>query len=202
MTRVIAGVDEAGRGPVIGPMVIAAAAGNEELSTSLIGIGVRDSKSLAPSKRASLSIKLLSMLRVEAFVIPPSVIDDNVKARGGNLNDLEAFLMGELIRTLKPHEAVVDALGSELGFAEKVSRYAEGIPVRATHDADSSCPFVSAASIIAKVIRDNAVSGVPFAGSGYPSDNRTIEFLLRIGTRPSFVRKSWKIKAWLFQSSG
>ncbi len=199
MSEVIAGVDEAGRGPVIGPMVIAAVAGDEGVREELEKIGVKDSKKLSPKKREELASKIVFTMPVEAFVVPPGVIDSNVKASGGSLNELEALLMAELIRTLKPSEAVVDALGSEIRFARKVSEYAGGIPVRATHDADSSCPFVSAASIIAKVIRDNAVSGILFAGSGYPSDRKTIEFLLRVGMNPSFVRKSWKLNTRAFR---
>ncbi|WP_449463307.1 ribonuclease HII [Tardisphaera miroshnichenkoae] len=199
MSGVVAGVDEAGRGPIIGPMVIGAVAGDERVREELAKMGVRDSKKLSPKKRSELASKIASATRVEAFVVPPGVIDSHVKATGGNLNELEALLMGELIRTLKPSEAVVDALGSEAKFARKVSDYAGGIPVRATHDADSSCPFVSAASIVAKVIRDNAVSAVLFAGSGYPSDRKTIEFLSRVGMDPSFVRKSWKLNARAFR---
>ncbi len=199
MSRVVAGVDEAGRGPVIGPMVIAAVAGDEGVREGLLKMGVKDSKKLSPKKRVELAVKIASLTLVEAFVVPPGVIDSHVKATGGNLNELEALLMAELITTLKPNEAVVDALGSETKFARRVSEYAGGIAVRATHDADSSCPFVSAASIVAKVIRDNAVSAVLFSGSGYPSDRKTIEFLSRVGMNPSFVRKSWKLNTPAFR---
>ncbi|MGC8631341.1 MAG: ribonuclease HII [Thermoprotei archaeon] len=187
---IIAGVDEAGRGPIVGPMVIAAVSGDEKAVEKLRELGVRDSKTLTPRKREELIPFILGIVKSVVFVVPPRVIDLNVKKSGGNLNDLEAFLMGEAISCLRPDEAIVDALGSEKKFADKVFLYS-GIKVIARHDADSSCVLASTASVIAKVTRDRLVRCLPRAGSGYASDPYTKRFIDRVGKNPSFIRKTW-----------
>ena len=107
----IAGVDEAGRGCVIGPLVIAGVLFDNEIISTLPEIGVKDSKKLSPKKRESLfeEIKTLS-LNYEFFELSPTVIDKvvfrSVPLR--RLNYLETMAMASILRKLKPDEAHVD----------------------------------------------------------------------------------------------
>ncbi len=206
--RVIGGVDEAGRGPVIGPLVVAGIAVRGDKLKFLIRIGVRDSKKLSPKQRLEIFRKIISIVDCWAYrVVEPSEIDRAVmrKRRGhGLLNELEARIMAEVICELKPEVVYVDApSGSEAKFEKLISRYiSRGVEVEviARHRADEVYPVVSAASIIAKVKRDAIIEELKKEwgdfGSGYPSDPKTIEFLRRYyaehGEFPSIVRRSWK----------
>ena len=95
--RIVCGVDEAGRGPVIGPMVIAIVCVEEERVSSLLELGVRDSKELRPDRRARIALEVMRSARyVRYIIVPPGEIDQYVaKSR---LNLLEAEKTAELIR--------------------------------------------------------------------------------------------------------
>jgi ribonuclease HII len=204
MTTLIAGIDEAGRGPVIGPLVIAGVLFEKHAIPELRPLGVKDSKLLTPRKREKLEPKILDLaVRHNILYLNPSTIDDYVingkKLR--KLNWLEAKAMAEIIEALNPNVAYLDALDvNEKRFGLQVHELVS-FPVRviSEHHADRDNPAVSAASILAKVNRDRAVAELRTKygdfGSGYPSDPYTIRFLCelaRIGDYPDYVRKSWK----------
>jgi ribonuclease HII len=207
---VIAGIDEAGRGPVIGPLVIAIAAIDTDKAAILKEIGVKDSKQLSPSRRCALFEELKTLLSNYKFVvIPPSTIDCavNMGNKNNNLNWLEADKSIELIR-LMMNETNIDELFIDCP-STNIKSYLQYLKKRlkiklscivAEHKADKTYPIVSAASILAKVIRDREIQNLQEQcqvnfGSGYTSDDRTIAFLkdwLKEHKKfPEFVRLSW-----------
>lgn len=201
----IAGVDDAGRGSVIGPLVIAGVMAKEEQLSKLAEIGVKDSKLLTPHRREVLAPEIRQIAVDYAIEeLTPRQIDDIVLngRKLHKLNWLEAQTMARVIQKLKPDKAYVDAsdiLEDRFG-RDVLDCLAIKIPIVSEHKADQTYPIVSAASIIAKVERDREIAELAKVhgdfGSGYPSDPRTIDFLrhcvARTGKYPDFVRVSWK----------
>jgi ribonuclease HII len=201
----IAGVDEAGRGCILGPLVVAGVLVKEENLHVLRQLGVKDSKLLSPKKRETLFTEI-SRLSEKHHVVKllPSEIDRAVecKRKLHKLNRLEAQTMTQIINALKPDEAYVDAADVlEDRFKHHIQ---EGLTVKtkitSKHKADKIYPVVSAASIIAKVERDKEIAALKEVygdfGSGYLTDQKTMIFLKQwLQTHadyPSCVRKSWK----------
>ena len=195
----ILGIDEAGRGSVLGPMVIAGVIIPEKMEKVLKRMGVKDSKRLVPNRRTILSRKLKKMFEYEIVVISALEID-KMRADGINLNDIEKNAMRDLIIRLNPEKAIVDAVDVK---AERFQNYlceSTGVNVIAEHKADDKYIEVSAASIIAKAERDAQIAEINKEyiktggiGSGYPSDPTTKKFLnnYTYDEMPEFVRKSW-----------
>jgi len=199
----IAGIDEAGRGPVLGPMVVAGVAVASD--EALVRINVRDSKCLSPSRREQLAKKIGAIAKSEIIVVPAETID----SRCESLNDVEARLFAQLIERLKPTVVYADAVGPEESFSRKILSHLSYTPsVIAEHNADSRYPVVSAASILAKVRRDEGIRqiegeiGEPI-GSGYPADPITKKFLAgyvaKHNALPPHTRKSWATAKRLLQ---
>ncbi len=200
------GVDEAGRGPVIGPLVVAGVVVDSSRVEELAEAGVRDSKQLSPAKREEILEKIESIAdRIEYVELWPREIDRVVLSgrRLRKLNYLEAKAMAEVIRRLSPDVAYVDCPDVD---TERFARLVAGLvglsmEVVAEHEADAKYPVVSAASIAAKVRRDELVDGLRREygdfGSGYPHDPKTLRFLedwLRSrGEFPPIVRRSWVV---------
>ena len=201
----IAGVDEAGRGCVIGPLVIAGFLIKEENLPVLVQLGVKDSKLLSPKKREALSSEIIRVAeKHHVMKLAPKEIDCVVESKRKlhKLNRLEAQTMAQIINTLKPNEAYVDAADViENRFKHHIQ---EVLTVKAKitsrHKADKIYPVVSAASIIAKVERDSEIAALRATygdfGSGYLTDPKTMRFLKQwLQTHdeyPDCVRKSWK----------
>jgi len=201
----VAGVDEAGRGCVIGPLVIAGVLIKEENLHVLRQLGVKDSKLLSPKKREALAAEIARLAEKHHVVkLLPSEIDRAVESgrKLHKLNRLEAQTMSQVINVLKPDEAYVDAADTlEERFKHHIQ---EGLTVKAKitsrHKADKIYAVVSAASIIAKVERDKEIAALKEAygnfGSGYLTDQKTMLFLKKwLQTHadyPSCVRQSWK----------
>ncbi len=199
----IIGIDEAGRGSVFGPLVIAGI--SIDNSFDLKALGVRDSKKLSPKMRESIFAQLMEINDIEVIVkeLRPSLIDRYVMngQKHMKLNYLEAKYMSLIINSLNGDLAVVDAADtSERLFASQISSFLKRkVMLISSHHADDIYPVVSAASIIAKVNRDSTIKGIQTLygkiGSGYPSDPITREYLRKnmgsIGKLP-FVRRSWK----------
>jgi ribonuclease HII len=202
---IVSGVDEAGRGSVIGPLVVAGVLFEEKDLDKLVDLGVRDSKLLSPQKRIELAIKIRKIALIcHAMFLTPAEIDVVVESRRKlhKLNRLEAKAMAKIITILKPDLVYVDA--SDVlaeRFGEHIAELLDFTPkIVSEHKADLTYPIVSAASIIAKVERDQAISQLQNRygnlGCGYPTDPKTIKFLedwkIKFGVYPDFVRKSWK----------
>ncbi len=199
----IAGIDEAGRGPCIGPLVMAVALINKNDEQRLIDIGVKDSKLLTANERESQFPLIKSaLLEFRSSHVSPQEIDGMVGRRG--LNELEAMHAAKLLNSLskKPDVAYVDSPDVVMDeFARRIRKFLS-FPVKiiSEHKADLNYPIVSAASIIAKVERDRAIRKISGefgeVGSGYPGDEATISFLKKYFINnsevPGFVRKSWQ----------
>jgi len=211
----IAGVDDAGRGPIIGPLVIAGVLFAEEDLRKLKPLGVKDSKVLSPRRRETLAIEIRRLaVKYHVESLSPAEIDKVVETRRRlhKLNRLEAHTMAKVIEVLKPDVAYVDA--SDV-IAERFKEHIMEklpFPVRivSEHKADATYPVVSAASIIAKVERDRAIQKLKDRygdlGSGYVTDPKTLEFLEKWlaehGSYPEFVRRSWKPAKELRSNAG
>ena len=203
---IVGGIDEAGRGPVIGSMIIAGITIGEKQIESLKLLGVKDSKLLSPKKRETLYDSLIKFPH-QVFKISPTKIDAMVKVK--RLNYLEAVYFAKTIDSLsnpkKPFWFYVDCpdVNTER-FRDLVMSLQKKSPrhsVKAEHHADTNYTVVGAASILAKVTRDREIEKLKHRlevnfGSGYPSDPLTIAFLrglLKQGAPlPPYVRKSWK----------
>jgi len=201
----VAGVDDAGRGSVIGPLVIAGVLMKEEDIPKLVQLGVKDSKLLSPHRRETLAPEIRRIAKnYHVIKLQPKEIDRVVETgrKLHRLNRLEAQTMAKIIETLKPDIAYVDASDVlEQRFKEHIlEELPFKIPIISEHKADRTYPVVSAASIIAKVERDKEIAELTRKygdlGCGYPTDNKTIEFLQqclkKLDEYPEFVRKSWK----------
>jgi len=202
----IAGVDDAGRGSVIGPLVIAGVLIEEKDQSKLMELGVKDSKLLSPHRREQLAEGIRRLvLQCHVIMLSPAEIDHVVEKgrKLHKLNRLEAQTMARVITVLKPDVAYVDA--SDVLADRFKEHIAEELPFKvkiiSEHKADAKYPVVSAASIIAKVERDRSIEELrqkfgEEMGSGYVADARTVRFLQkwleRFGAYPDFVRKSWK----------
>lgn|GEM_PF-106015 len=202
----IAGVDEAGRGSVIGPLVVCAVAIDATKISMLKEIGVRDSKLLSATVRDRLYDKIINIVDGYAICIAePKVIDAYVNRNA--LNMLEAKMFAQVIAEVKPSLAYIDACDINPArftkvIASSLSSYYKlqfTTMLSASHKADKRNVLVSAASIIAKVTRDKAIERLKSIhgdfGSGYPSDAKTIRFInhmLSKGITLECIRYSWK----------
>jgi len=208
LSKSVAGVDDAGRGPIIGPLVIAGVLVEEDRIKDLRDMGVKDSKLLTPRTRTSLSGRIKDLAtKVSLVEAQPKEIDE-VVLHGGKLrklNFLEAKMMAEVINDLAPDEVYVDASDvNEERYGQTIAEFLKpelkAIKIVSRHHADRTYPVVSAASIIAKVRRDGAVEALRREygdfGSGYITDSKTLDFLRRWrrshNVYPSIVRLSWK----------
>ncbi|NOZ83171.1 MAG: ribonuclease HII [Euryarchaeota archaeon] len=185
----IAGVDEAGRGPVLGSMIIACITCTEDEIAELERLGVRDSKKLTPARREQI-FEALSSYRWKIEEVTPEEIDRRFEA-GKSLNAIQIEAVRRLLAAMKPDVAYIDSIGRSR--CRSLSAHCRVI---VESRADERYPVVSAASIIAKVLRDRKLEELRREygdfGSGYPSDPKTLAFLKsHYPQLPHFVRRSW-----------
>jgi len=195
---VICGVDEAGKGSVLGPMVIAAVGVSSENVFS--EVEVADSKLLSPRVRERLYITIRKRFRVATVRIDAHEIDEI--RTGMTMNACVARAHAQAIDKLSPAIAYVDACDvNAFRYADMVKSHLEKrCEIVSEHNADRTFKVVSAASIVAKVTRDRAITALSKKygeiGSGYPSDPVTIAFLSayidEYKCPPPIARKSWK----------
>jgi len=201
----IAGIDEAGRGPCFGPMSLAITVLKKEQEKELKKIGVRDSKDILPNKRNELE-KEINKIAIEKKVITITAIELNEMMTQNNLNEIEAMKIGKLINSLKSKAEIVfvDSPDATKGkFESRIRKYLkkekQGIKILAENKADSKYIVVGAASILAKVNRDREIEKLrnEFGdfGSGYPSDPKTKKYLKEYVEKnkklPPFSRIFW-----------
>ena len=198
----LCGVDEAGRGPVLGPLVVAGVAVPRSEEAELVRLGVRDSKRLTPKRRETLSRNIKDRWKWEIRVVKAEDID--VLREEMTLNVLEAKIFASVLDSFSGIEhAYIDAADvNEEGFATCVASHMKNsVEITSKHGADDVYPVVSAASIVAKVERDRHMALLAQetgkdVGSGYPSDARTVAFLdewvAAHGDLPPQTRRSWK----------
>ncbi|MFB6180748.1 MAG: ribonuclease HII [Candidatus Nanohalobium sp.] len=198
----VLGVDEAGRGPVIGSMFVGGFLAEEE-DVELEELDVKDSKKLSDSKREGLRSKLEGYGDVFLKEVTASEIDELREVM--SLNEIEIQAFAEVIERAEPGKVIVDL--PEPDAERFIGKLKRELPERfgevdfvAEHGADDSFPVVSAASIAAKSARESHVEelhekyGYDFK-SGYPHDKPTIKFLEDYleekGELPPETRESW-----------
>ncbi|MFP4423604.1 MAG: ribonuclease HII [Candidatus Woesearchaeota archaeon] len=193
------GIEEAGRGPVIGPLVMVGVMGDLEDEKTLKALGVKDSKLLSPKRREELYPKILEIIKkYKVIILSPHDIDEALASDSMNLNFLEGKTSADIINELKPEIAILDCPSTNLpAYHDYVkARLTHDAKIIAEHKADLNYTIVSAASIIAKVLRDRAIKEIEtthkiVVGSGYPSDKKTQVFLKENYKKYDFFRKSW-----------
>jgi len=201
------GIDDAGRGPVIGPMALAGCLMDEKLEEEFRNLGIKDSKQITPKRREELA-KIIKE-KAETFEITltfPSEITDKNK-NGVNLNTIEAQKSAEIINKInKGHGKIkvyIDCPSPNIPawqrIVENYIKNKENLEIHCEHKADINHISCSAASILAKTTRDKEVEkirklvGVDF-GSGYPSDPLTCKFLKDYSEkhkRDGIFRETW-----------
>lgn len=192
----ICGIDEAGKGPVLGPMVAAGVLvlDDEDLSS----LGIKDSKQLSAKKREIIFEEICASYKTAVVVKSPAEID----ARECTMNQFTVLLHAEVLRTLSPDKVYLDAcdVNAERFGVNVLSVSGIDAEVVSEHKADARYAVVGAASIVAKVTRDRIIDELRLEfgeiGSGYPSDAKTVEFLKEYirehGVPPACARKSWQ----------
>ncbi|MFP3278970.1 MAG: ribonuclease HII [Candidatus Micrarchaeota archaeon] len=206
---IIAGGDEAGRGAVLGPLVVSLVSINEGKVKKLSEIGVRDSKMLSRKKREFLFDDIYSLAEdVRTYAITPEEINNAMRSNI-SLNELEAIHFARLIDEseanpkkifLDSPDVIPEKFGIRVSLISKKPLKVNGVrrkgkngsgsaatavaKIIAEHKADVKYPVVSAASIIAKVTRDRAIEELEESlgfdlGSGYPSDKTTLDMIRR-----------------------
>jgi len=195
----ICGVDEAGRGPVIGPLVVAAVMVDDD--TVLRSIKVKDSKQLTPVKRDELALEIRRNARVEVEIIEAARLDEMMAIE--SLNDIEVRAFASLISTMKADLVYADACDVDpKRFSRNIRGHLKYNPqMVCEHKADERYPVVSAASIIAKTVRDRRVREIgtelgQSIGSGYAHDEVSLAFLenwiKEKGDVPPHTRRTWE----------
>lgn len=197
---IICGIEEAGRGPVIGPMVICGVNIDDSKDAELKEIGVKDSKLLTSIQRRELFPKIKKIAKdFKIIIVKPAEIDKALQSESTNLNWLTADKFIEIVNELKPGIAYVDCPSTNVSAFKEYMK--ERITSKKTkliveHKADARYPAVSAASIMAKVTRDKEIEKIKKKynidiGSGYPADPFTKQFLEKNYNKYPIFRKSW-----------
>lgn len=216
---IILGLDEAGRGPVLGPMVVALVKATKKDLKELDELGLKDSKKLSKNRREELYKIIMNNYVVKSIIFEAKDIDKMMKKT--NLNNIELMAFSKLINSVLKEECrdykgknhktnkkiniYIDACSNnEKAFSNQIKSklvvFNENIKIIAEHKADDKYKIVSASSIVAKVLRDRIIDNYKNIygeiGSGYPSDKITINYLRNYvkehGDLPEISRKSWK----------
>ncbi|CAI5736934.1 unnamed protein product [Hyaloperonospora brassicae] len=210
---VILGIDEAGRGPVMGPMVYGAAYWPAAEHDAMCALGFDDSKALSAASRAQLFDKMRSTEGLGWIVrlISAAEISDKMQRQTRNLNEMSRDAAIQLIQEVQKKGVVVkqvfvDTVGDPRWYQSFLTkRFGGTIEFRVEKKADSLFKVVSAASIAAKVTRDRVISDWKWEsaaldlptdfGSGYPSDPKTKTWLANhmddVFMFPNIIRFSW-----------
>jgi len=196
----VLGIDEAGRGPVIGSLFLAGALIDENDVPKLSKLGVKDSKLLTHKKRVEIECKLKKVLKDYMIIqVKPGEIDEAIEGDNAlNLNWLEGVKSAEIINKLKPDRAILDCPSPNI---EKYKNFVKNlldnkIELFVEHKADVNHLIVGAASIIAKVEREKEMDEIKKkygnCGPGYTSNEITQEFIRNnFDKYPEIFRKSW-----------
>jgi ribonuclease HII len=205
----IGGVDEAGRGSIIGPLVVAGISIRKSKISKLRQIGVKDSKMLSPKARANLFNLVMDMADSLCInIINCAMVDYSVFLN--RLNKLEAETMASVINSIQADKVYIDScdvnpcrfrdyIESRLLLSSSSLSSTSKPKLYSMHHADSLNVVVSAASIVAKIVRDKQIQEIRNThhniGSGYPSDWKTMLFIRgwvsKYKCAPHFARKSW-----------
>lgn len=204
----ILGIDDAGRGPLIGPMALAGVLIEDTLENEFRALGVKDSKQITPKRREFLAEIIRKKAKAyDVVLIFPEEIDKS-NEKGLKLNELEAIASARIVDNLnkglgnREVKVVVDCPSPSIGkwrdFLKTQINRLSNLDVICEHKADKNHIAVSAASILAKSAREKEVDKIKKKhgdiGSGYPSDPVTKEFLKKHGEKhkdSGIFRKTW-----------
>jgi len=200
--NIICGIDEAGRGSLLGPIIVAGVCVTKKSISEMVEIGIKDSKLLSPKKRQVLFGHVINLAE-SICVCRINIEDIDFHVFRNNLNLLEAEAMAITIRNMKSDKTYVDSCDvNPSRYQRTIKSFLKqnNTKLVSMHHADRLSVVVSGASIIAKVIRDSELSKIRIkygdVGSGYPSDTKTIKFVKEWFRQkneiPPFARKSWK----------
>ncbi|MEK6898158.1 MAG: ribonuclease HII [Nanoarchaeota archaeon] len=201
------GIDDAGRGPVIGPMVLAGCLIDEKTEKEFKKLGVKDSKQLTDKRREFLAEKIRESAETfEVIIIHPEEIDGKNK-EGIKLNEVEAFACAQIINRINKGfgkmKVILDCPSVNISkwqdFLKTKIDNLSNLEISCEHKADVNHVAVSAASILAKsarekemkVLKEKYGDGI---GSGYSSDPLTSKFLeknIKKYNNDGIFRKSW-----------
>lgn len=202
MTKLL-GIDDAGRGPVLGPMILAGILIESEEEKQIKTMGARDSKLLTPLRRRQIKEQLVKKFQYHIEISTPKEIDDST-----NLNYLEAIKTAKIINKLtkglkEKVKVIIDCPSVNIqawtSDVQKLLENSKNIILSCEHKADFYHPIVSAASIIAKEKREDEIYKLKLQlktdfGSGYPADPKTIEFIKKNFNNEKYkdiIRFSW-----------
>jgi len=214
------GIDDAGRGPLIGPMILSGVLVDSTQANKLKKLKVRDSKIVSQEERVELAGLIeKNSLKIKIVISFPAEIDSAVEG-SSNLNTLEAKKAGEIINSINKGKfrknkikVIVDCPSNNLmawkGTLLRFIEFKDNLEVICEHKADANHISVAAGSIMAKVTREQEVAKIKKVhggiGSGYASDPITQTFLKKNGRRLSdsgIFRKSWATWKKLFPTTG
>ena len=196
MGRMVLGLDEAGRGCVLGPLVVGAYFCDEDVLAQLKEAGVTDSKKLSAKKRQRLLGILPDHGTGRILEVSPAQID------AGNINTLEEIAFIDHIVHFRPEAVYLDAPVHPRGIPKLTARIAQTLQRAGLQPeliiepkADLTYTVVGASSIFAKVNRDARIEALGPVGSGYPSDPKTRAWIKGFFDRgealPACVRTRW-----------
>ncbi len=203
----VLGIDDAGRGPVIGPMVLAGCLIDDSEEGKLKRLGVKDSKKLTQKRREFLSEKIKDAAETfEITLAYPKEIDGK-NAHGVNLNAIEALKMAEIINKINKGftriKVIIDCPSVSIekwkDFLKTKINNLSNLEIVCEHKADQKYVSVSAASILAKCVRETEMDKLKGEygnemGSGYCSDPKTYKFLelhSKEHANKGIFRKTW-----------
>ena len=219
--NIILGIDEAGRGPVLGPMVYSCSYWKEEYDEKIRSkFKFNDSKALKPEEREKMFNQINShqnLIRYELIVLEPDLISKKMLKREKiSLNEISHESAIKLIKMALDKKVnickvFVDTVGPPDKYQQRIEQELnnKSIKVKVEKKADANYPCVSAASIVAKVTRDHLIEKLDIedkdCGSGYTSDPKTIKWLTNnydnIFGFGREVRFSWKTIANKFKEN-
>ena len=201
------GIDDAGRGPVIGPMILAGCLLDSKFEKELKQLGVKDSKAVTQKRREFLEKKIKEKAETfEIQIVTPEKIDKS-KAKGINLNEVEAIMAAKIINKINKGfgriKVVIDCPSPTLSkwcdFVKTKIKNLSNLEISCEHKADKNHVSVSAASILAKCVREREIDKLKKVfgeeiGSGYPSDPLTCRYLEKNAIKQKdsgIFRKTW-----------
>jgi ribonuclease HII len=203
----ILGIDDAGRGPVIGPMVLAGCLIDEEAEKKLKKLGVKDSKQLTQKRREVLAEKIKELAETFEIVLADPEEIDGKNHNGINLNYVEGLKTAEIINRINKGfgkiKVIVDCPSVNIGkwkdFLKTKIDNLSNLEIVCEHKADRNYVSVSAASILAKCVREKEMGKLKEKfgdgiGSGYCSDPNTYKFLenhAKDHSDKGIFRKTW-----------
>ena len=198
----ICGIDEAGRGPIVGPMVMAGVSASKENLEKLEALGIRDSKLIKKERREELYDEIINTVDSYEIISVSANEIDKYNFSGVNLNQMEAIIAAQILNKLNPSKVFVDSPEPANGgakFGDMIKKHLTvDCEIIAEHKADLNYVIAGAASILAKVYRDRELEKIKTAiganiGSGYPHDPLCVAYLKDNFRGPinKYLRRCW-----------